>query len=91
MKCNQECGGHHDVKRESIAVKTLIKVAGAVSLLAIGYYFGVWGYFGLFMGESDYRDIGRYRIMFAVGGAALIVGAWVLLHTIVKGLLRHRH
>jgi hypothetical protein len=34
--------------------KPPIMIVGAVALLFAGYYFGMWGYFGLFMGEPNY-------------------------------------
>lgn len=63
--------------------KVLLGVVVAVVLLGGGYYFGVWGYFGLFMGEPNYDDITRYRVMLAAGVIGLALGTYVLVRTLV--------
>lgn len=60
-------------------MKRLLKTVIALMLLAMAYYFGVWGSFGLNLGEANYRRAGEYRMMLAGGIVCGVTGVFLLI------------
>jgi len=71
-------------------------VRGSLGVLAIacilfaGYYFAVWGYFGLSLGEARYEDTGLYWLMLVGGSVAIVLGILICIVWIRKVRKRKR-
>jgi len=55
-----------------------------------GYYFSVWGYFGLASGQGRYDERGVYWLMLVGGSAAIALGISICALLIWKGRRRKR-
>ncbi len=69
-------------------IKTIVLLLLSLVLFACAYFFGLWGYFGLFLGEPNEFDYARYKIMFGGGILAAITGFYILLLLVAKFVRR---
>lgn len=72
----------NDHRARSSSWRRAVALLGGVALIGGGWYFGVWGFYGISMGEARYEEEPGYLLMFLLGLASIVSGLFLVGRTL---------